>query len=66
MWVKVFEALIEGAGRAINPAERLYFLRKYVEAKEVMNGFMLLYGDDAYLKAKEMQAKRFGHHSPAP
>ena len=60
MWVKVFEALIEG--RAINPAERLYFLRKYVsgEAKEVMNGFMLLYGDDAYLKAKEMQAKRFG------
>ncbi|CAB4034962.1 Hypothetical predicted protein, partial [Paramuricea clavata] len=60
MWVKAFETLIEG--RAINPAERLHFLGKYVsgEAKEVVNGFMLLDGDDAYTKAKEMLAKRFG------
>jgi DNA/RNA endonuclease YhcR with UshA esterase domain len=36
MWVKAFETLIEG--RAINPAERLHFLGKYVigEAKEVV------------------------------
>jgi hypothetical protein len=62
MWVKAFETLIEG--RAINryPAERLHFLGKYVigEAKEVVNGFMLLDGDEAYTKAKEMLAKRFG------
>ena len=57
MWVKAFETLIES--RAINPAERLHFLGKYVsgEAKEVVNGFMLLDGDDAYTKAKEMLAK---------
>jgi hypothetical protein len=57
---KSFETLIES--RAINPAERLHFLGKYVsgEAKEVVNGFMLLDGDDAYTKAKEMLAKRFG------
>ena len=60
MWVRAFETLIES--RAINPAERLHFLGKYVsgEAKEVVNGFMLLDGDDAYTKAKEMLAKRFG------
>ncbi len=59
-WVKAFETLIEG--KALNPTERLHFLGKYVsgEAKEVVNGFMLLDGDDAYLKAKEMLAKRFG------
>ncbi|CAB4015469.1 Hypothetical predicted protein [Paramuricea clavata] len=59
MWMKVFEALIEG--RAINPAESLYFLRKHVsgEAKEVMNGFMLCMVTTRTLKAKEMQAKRF-------
>jgi hypothetical protein len=55
MWVKAFETLIEG--RAINPAERLHFLGKYVsgEAKKVVNGFMLL--DGIYMKAKEMLAK---------
>ena len=60
MWVKAFETLIES--RAIKPRERLHFLGKYVsgEAKEVVNGFMLLDGEDAYQKAKEMLAKRFG------
>ncbi len=60
-WIKAFETLIEG--KAINPAERLHFLSKYVsgEAKEVVNGsFLLLDGEDAYLKAKEQLAKRFG------
>ncbi len=59
-WIKAFETLIEG--KAINPAERLHFLSKYVsgEAKEVVNGFMLLDGEDAYLKAKEQLHKRFG------
>ena len=60
MWIKAFETLIES--RAIRPRERLHFLGKYVsgEAKEVVNGFMLLDGEDAYQKAKEMLAKRFG------
>lgn len=60
MWVKAFETLIES--RAIKPKGRLHFLGKYVsgEAKEVVNGFMLLDSEDAYQKAKEMLAKRFG------
>ena len=60
MWIKAFETLIES--RTIRPRERLHFLGKYVsgEAKEVVNGFMLLDGEDAYQKAKEMLAKRFG------
>ena len=60
IWVKAFETLIES--RAIKPRERLHFFGKYVsgEAKEVLNGFMLLDGEDAYQKAKEMLAKRFG------
>ena len=60
MWVKAFDTLIES--RAIKPRERLHFLGKYVsgEAKEVVNGFMLLDGEDTYQKAKEMLAKQFG------
>ncbi len=51
-WIKAFETLIEG--KAINSVERLHLLSKYVsgEAKEVVNGFMLLDGEDAYLKAR--------------
>ena len=48
--------LIEG--QAMNPAERLHFLGKYV-AGEAINGFMLLDGEEAYQKAKEMLKKRF-------
>ena len=60
MWVKAFDTLRES--RAIKPRERLHFFGKYVsgEAKEVVNSFMLLDGEDAYQKAKEMLAKRFG------
>ncbi|CAB3995222.1 Hypothetical predicted protein, partial [Paramuricea clavata] len=49
IWLKAFETLIEG--RAINPAERLHFLGKYVtgEAKELIKGFMLLDGYQAKL-----------------
>ena len=61
IWIKAFETLVES--RAISAAERLHFLGKYVsgEAKNVVNGFMLLDGEDAYNKAKEMLAKRFGN-----
>ncbi len=40
VWVKAFETLIES--RAVNPAEKLHFLGKYVagEAKSVVEGFM--------------------------
>ena len=61
VWVKAFETLIES--RAINSAEKLHFLGKYVsgEAKSVVEGFMLLDGDDAYEKAKKQLSKRFGN-----
>ena len=61
VWVKAFETLIES--RAVNPAEKLHFLGKYVagEAKSVVEGFMVLDGDDAYEKAKRQLSKRFGN-----
>ena len=60
IWVKAFESLIEG--RAVKPSERLHFLGKYLEgdAKEVVDGFILLDSEDAYERAKEMLDKRFG------
>lgn len=60
VWIKAFETLIEGRG--IKPNERLHFLGKYVmgDAKELVDGFLLLDSEDAYLRAKEMLAKRFG------
>ena len=61
VWAKAFETLIES--HATNSAERLYFLGKYVsgDAKAVVEGFMLLDGDDAYERAKEQLSKRFGN-----
>ncbi len=52
IWLKAFETLIES--RTLNPAERLHFLGKYVtgEAKELIKGFMLLDGEDAYSESK--------------
>ena len=60
VWIKAFETLIES--RALKPNERLHFLGKYVtgNAKEVVDGFLLLDSEDAYQKAKDMPAKRFG------
>ena len=60
IWLKAFETLIES--RAVNPAERLHFLGRYVagEAKEVIQGFMLMAGEDTYQRAKEMLSKRYG------
>jgi hypothetical protein len=59
-WIKAFETLIKGI--SINPAKRLHFscTCKYVsgEAKQVVNAFILLDGEDACLKAKEQLAKR--------
>jgi hypothetical protein len=60
IWLKAFETLIET--RATNSTERQHFLGRYVggEAKEVIDGYMLMDGEDAYLKAKEMLSKRYG------
>ena len=60
IWVQAFESFIEG--RAVKPSERLHFLGKYLEgdAKEVVDGFILLDSEDAYERAKEMLDKRFG------
>ena len=59
-WIRAFESLVES--RATKPSDRLYFLSRYVsgEAKEVIQGFMLMEGDDAYQKAKEVLHKRYG------
>ena len=61
VWAKAFEMLIES--RAINSAEKLHYLGKYVsgEAKAIVEGFMLLDGDDAYERAKKQLSKRFGN-----
>ncbi|KAK3736569.1 hypothetical protein QZH41_003143 [Actinostola sp. cb2023] len=59
IWIQAFETLIENKTR---PNERIHVLRKYVagEAKEAIDGLLLLKSDDAYQKAKEMLSKRFG------
>ncbi|KAK3754647.1 hypothetical protein QZH41_001706 [Actinostola sp. cb2023] len=59
-WIQAFETLIEN--KTIRPNEKIHFLRKYVagEAKETIDGLMLLDAEDAYVKAKEMLSKRFG------
>ena len=61
VWAKAFETLIES--RAINSAEKLHYLGKYVsgEAKAIVEGFMLLDGDDTYERAKKQLSKRFGN-----
>ena len=60
LWAEAFETLIES--HAVKPCERLHFLGKYVkgDAKELVNGFLLLDSEDAYEKAKAMIAKRYG------
>jgi hypothetical protein len=60
IWPKLFETLIES--RAVNPAERLHFPGRYVagEAKEIIQGFMLMDGEDTFQRAKEMLSKRYG------
>ena len=60
IWIIEFETLIESG--AIKPNKRPHFLGKYVtgNAKEVVDGFLLLDSEDAYQKAKEMLVKRFG------
>ncbi|KAK3750705.1 hypothetical protein QZH41_005748 [Actinostola sp. cb2023] len=60
IWIQAFETLIEN--KTTRPNERIHFLRKYVagEAKEAIDGLLLLKCDDAYQKAKEMLSKRFG------
>ena len=59
-WIRAFETLIES--KAIRPDEKIHFLRKYVagEAREAIDGLMLLNSEDAYQKTKEMLSKRFG------
>ena len=61
VWAKAFETLIES--RAINSAEKLHYLGKYVsgEAKAIVEGFMSLDGDDTYERAKKQLSKRFGN-----
>ena len=59
IWLKAFETLTES--RAVNPTERLHFLGRYVggKATELIEGFMLMDGEDAYNSAKQMLVKRY-------
>ena len=60
IWLKAFETLIKT--QTVNPTEILHFLGRYVggEAKEVMEGYMLMDGEDAHQSAKNMLSKRYG------
>lgn len=59
-WIRAFETLIEN--KTTEPKERIHYLRKYVsgEAKEAIDGLLLLNSDDAYQRAKELLKKRYG------
>lgn len=61
MWKCAFETLIEN--RNIPPAERLFYLKKYVggEVKEALEGYFLLTTDDAFHEAKQLLEDRYGN-----
>ncbi len=60
-WKAAFEILIESRG--IPPAERIYYLKKYLggSARESVEGFLLLNSDQAYDEAKALLDRRFGN-----
>ncbi|CAB4005538.1 Hypothetical predicted protein [Paramuricea clavata] len=62
VWAKAFETLIESP--AISSAEKPHYLEKYVsgEAKAIVEGFMLLVGNDTCERAKKQLSKRFGSY----
>ena len=59
-WIQAFETLIES--KTTRPSEKIHYLRKYVsgEAKEAIDGLLILNSNDAYEMAKEVLVKRFG------
>ena len=60
-WLTSFELLIEN--KQITSAERLHYLKRYLsgQAKECIEGFVLLSNDDAYDDAKKLLKERFGN-----
>ena len=58
-WKTAFQTLI--TSRGIPPSERLYYLVKYLagEAKEAVEGFLLVSDDNAFERAKELLKKRY-------
>jgi len=59
-WRASFAALIESRG--IPSQERIHYLRRYVggPAKEMVSGYFLLKGEDAFDKAKKALEDRYG------
>jgi hypothetical protein len=59
-WIQAFETLIER--KTTKPSEKIHYLRKYVsgEAKEAIDGLLILNSSDAYEMAKKVLVKRFG------
>ena len=60
-WRATFETLI--GSRSIPRAERVHYLRRYLEgqAKEAVEGFLLLSTDDAYERAMHLLDDRYGN-----
>ena len=59
-WRASFAALIESRG--IPSQERIHYLRRYVggPAREMVSGYFLLNGEDAFEKAKKALEERYG------
>ncbi|XP_006817261.1 uncharacterized protein LOC102809485, partial [Saccoglossus kowalevskii] len=60
-WIRSFEILIED--RKPLATDRLYYLRKYTsgEAKTAVQGLLTLDTTEAYIKAKQILAERYGN-----
>ena len=59
-WKAAYNTLIES--KSIPPSEKIHYLKRCLggEAREAVNGFLLLTTDNAYHKASEILDKRYG------
>ena len=61
-WKQGYEILIEHRGVQVPPAERFFYLKKYLkgEALDLVRGFALINDEASYMEAKRALDKRFG------
>ena len=59
-WKAAYNTLIES--KSIPPSEKIHYLKRYLggEAREAVNGYLLLTTDNAYHKARDILDKRYG------
>jgi len=57
-----FDVLVDG--RHIPQNEKIYYLKRYLagEAKETVEGFLLVPTADAYKAARDLLDERYGNH----